>query len=66
MKRFVKAGVLLVFCLFISYGKVMAQDDPPCDGTDPFEENCPIDTNLVALVAGGLGLGWFAIRKQVA
>lgn len=65
MKRFVKAGVLLVFCLFLIPEQSSAQEFP-CDGTDPYEENCPIDSNIVALVAGGLGLGWFAIRKQAA
>lgn len=66
MKRFVKAGVLVVFCLFLIPKESSAQGGFPCDGTDPYEENCPIDSNIIALVAGGLGLGWFAIRKQVA
>jgi hypothetical protein len=64
MKKFVLLAIIC--CSLLIPSKIWAQGpmDPPCDGADPWEE-CPIDADIGFLIAGGLAIGWFAIKKNL-
>jgi len=57
----VLAGLLMAFVLM---PVVSSAQDLPCSGNDPYTSNCPLDTNVWALVAMALIAGVFFLYKQ--
>lgn len=55
--------VLLTSSFFLLPGVTLAQD-LPCDGSDPFNTNCPLDTYVWVMAIVALLLGAVYLYRQ--
>lgn len=63
MKKAFYVFICFMTMFFVPVWVSAQTGDLPCDGKDPFEE-CPIDSDVAFLVAGGLGLAWFTLKSK--
>lgn len=63
--RLINSVTLVVLLVaFVSAPITSFAQDLPCSGNDPYESNCPLDTNVWFLAAIALVAGAFFLYKQ--